>query len=113
MPSQPIPQGASRDYSDAWRWHRQWRRLPLVAFLAACTFVIAAGQWPALRDFMGVASWLFGPAFVATAVLANVKLARFPCPRCKQRFNSNLLEGVGLRVDAGKACGHCGLPLYG
>jgi hypothetical protein len=101
------------DYSEAWRSHRFWKRLPLLGMGFAFVLLIAMGQVPSLQRFDPLLP-VFGVALVALFVVANVKLARFVCPRCKKRFNANFLGGgASPRGDVGKACGHCGLSLYG
>ena len=102
-----------RDHADAWRRQRRWRRLPLFVVGAGMVFAVAAGRWPALEPIFTAARWPFVLLFVATMILANVQLARFACPRCGERFNARLRDGAGLRADAGKACAHCHLALYG
>ena len=100
------------DYSESWRAHRFWRRLPLIGMVFAFVFIFAAGQFPALQalDPLFPFVWL---ALVVCFVLANIKLATFKCPRCHQRFNANILGGgFALRSNAGRACGNCGLLLY-
>lgn len=74
---------------------------------------MAAGRWPEFAWMQPLQLPAFG-LWIACWVLANVKLTGFRCPRCGHRFNSALRAGTfGLRGDAGRACGHCGLPLYG
>jgi len=104
--------GAKPDYSDAWRVHRYWKRAPLVGMGCAIALLVAMGQFAALQR-LEPALPVFGLALVALFVVANIRLARFVCPRCGKRFNSRMLDGGALRADAGKACGHCGLALYG
>jgi len=108
-----TPPAAHRDYADAWRRHRRWRWLPLSVIGAGMVFAVAAGRWPALEPVFTAAQWPLVLLFVATMIIANVQVARFACPRCGKRFNARVLDGGGLRADAGKACAHCHLALYG
>ena len=104
--------GSTPDYSTAWGAHRYWKRLPLVGMGCAFALLLAMGQFPALQR-LEPALPVFVLALVALLVTANIKLAGFVCPRCGKRFNARIVDGGALRADAGKACGHCGLALYG
>lgn len=100
------------DYSRDWKAHRFWKRLPWFAFAITAALLFAMGQFSALqrREPLLPIVWL---AWVGCFVLANIRLARFVCPRCHKRFNSSLFTGgISLRRSLGKACGNCGLPLY-
>lgn len=102
------------DYSEAWRRHRFWKRLPNIVFCVILILLLAMGQFPVLQrfDFM---LYVLGLAFVACMIVTNIKLATFACPRCGKRFNDHPLgsSGWSLRSDLGRQCGHCGLALYG
>jgi hypothetical protein len=108
-----TPPTTHRDHADAWRRHRRWRWLPLSVIGVGSAFAVAAGRWPAPQPLVATAQWPFVLLSVATMIFTHVQVARFACPRCGERFNAWRLDGAGLRADAGKACVHCHLPLYG
>jgi len=76
-------------------------------------FVLAAGTWPPLRGLVPFVGGVLTFAFVLALVFVNATLARFRCPGCNKPFNGQLIEAGRPRGDIGRACGHCGLPLYG
>jgi len=76
-------------------------------------FVLAAGTWPPLRGLVPPIGGALALAFVFAPVCVNAMLARFPCPGCGERFNGRIIDAGRPRGDIGRACGRCGLPLYG
>lgn len=101
------------EYSRAWRAHRCWRRVPILAFAAVVALLLAMGQFPWLQGFQPVLPLVWGVC-VACFLVSNVMLATFRCPRCGGRFHGGLMGSgrFSLRPSLGQCCGHCGLGLY-
>lgn len=97
------------DYSAEWRKYHFWTHVRGVFVIPLAVLVIAEMSFGTLTRFPQLLYLVFIVA-VLGAVLSQVKLLTFPCPRCTKPFNAlRKKNGEFYRIDLGYVCPHCGL----
>ncbi len=92
-----------------WVTYRQ-RRLAFLAALLALLLLVALVPLLPPSSFFAQYWWLLAPFLLGWVIVAQVRLLRWPCPRCSKPF---FLRNLVFGNLFAKRCVHCGFPKWG
>ena len=94
-------------YVDAWSDYRRRVRwfwgIWLGGFVLAALLIVALSRTPIFK----VAFPIIGAAWIASFIIAAIRIQWFRCPKCHEKFFSSFW----YHNPYARKCVHCGLPL--
>ena len=91
-----------------WREYRRRRNALLGAALCLLALLLLATAFPE-APVLGQYWWILAPVLLLWFIVADIRIAFWPCPSCGLRF---FTRGIWFGRVFARRCLHCGLPVW-